>query len=479
MITFADCLSHISRVFKKLSPSGELVGGRELVGGFLFFLIFALLNLLMLQFNYETWTTLKYGPWTAFHKGFEFSGFDGFTYIVISEWRPLFELYRHPLLSLLIWPLSWVNEQLTDYYHINCAIYVVAEVWTLMSTATWWLLYRLIHRRIGLPVLHSLLLTAFYFSFAYVMMVTFVPDHMIWTQFLLLLTITLADRCRGGMPWWQSLPLFFISSGITLTNGIKVWLIDMAASVQLSEIRSPRMRPSALIPTLFRRSLPYLIPALMLGAAYYIQTETTQVAEHDHQDVMAKRRLELDKSFAQKVHRDSILQAKQHAKQISDNKLFAYTDNSIPRVPLLVHNMYGEGFILHEDSLLQDANKKVAPRPVIIEYRHWWEYAMEAAIVLLFLGGLWAGRRERLLWLVLPMFAFDMFLHIGLRFAATDVYIMTAHWAFIIPLAVGMLIKRLRSGSKAVAAAVVIAIAILTAALWAHNVSLLIQYMVK
>ena len=34
-----------------------------------------------------------------------------------------------------------------------------------------------------------------------------------------------------------------------------------------------------------------------------------------------------------------------------------------------------------------------------------------------------------------------MFIHLGLGFGLNEVYIMTAHWAFIIPIAIGFLLK--------------------------------------
>ena len=42
-------------------------------------------------------------------------------------------------------------------------------------------------------------------------------------------------------------------------------------------------------------------------------------------------------------------------------------------------------------------------------------------LVLLFIGGIWCGRRSRFLWMALGGFAFDMFLHMGLGFGINEV----------------------------------------------------------
>jgi hypothetical protein len=82
------------------------------------------------------------------------------------------------------------------------------------------------------------------------------------------------------------------------------------------------------------------------------------------------------------------------------------------------------------------------------------------------------GRREKFLWMVLSMFLFDMLLHVGLNFASADVYIMTAHWAFVIPIAVGYLIKK-RNILSLIAVLLVLC---LTVFLWWHNLSLIANH---
>lgn len=425
--------------------------------------IFGALNYIVVLHNPETWTSLRYGAWTAFHKGFNFSGFDQFTYVIVSKWRPLFEMYRHPMLALMIWPMSWVNAQLTDYFHVNCAIYVVAVTYTIVSTISWWLLFSILRKRVGLSMELSLLLVLFYFGLAYVMLASCMPDHMIWTQFLLILSIYLASG-RGGMKLWQALPLYFIATGVTLTNSVKVWLIDMAAAYH----------GTGSLKRLFRRSLLYVIPTLIIGGIYLWETNTLVVEEQSYQKHMRERTLERDSTAKARFERDSIFRAKRMGKQAYDNQLFEYTDNTIDRGPLLVENFFGEGFILHPEHLMEDPNLKKNPRPVIVHYLDWWNYVAEGAILVLFLGGIIYGRKKRLLWIAMMPFIFDVFLHIGMRFAATDLYIMTAHWAYIIPIAIAFMLKEMKKPGRNVIDTILV---VLTLFLWWHNLSLLVPYL--
>lgn len=425
--------------------------------------IFGALNYMVVLHNPETWTSLRYGAWTAFHKGFDFSGFDQFTYVIVTKWRPLFEMYRHPMLAIMIWPLSWINSCLTDYFHMNCAIYVVAVTYTIVSTISWWLLFSILRKRVGLSMEMSLLLTLFYFGLAYVMLASCMPDHMIWTQFLLLLTIYLASG-RGGLKLWQSLLLYFVATGVTLTNGIKVWLIDMVASYH----------GAGSLKRLFRRSLIYVIPTMIVGGVYLWESNTLVADEQSFQKHMRQRELERDSTARERFAKDSIFIAKRTEKQSYDNRLFEYTDNSVDRLPLLYENFFGEGFILHPEHLMEDANLKKNPRPVLVYYNDWWNYVAEGAILVLFLAGILYGWRKRLLWLAMMPFLFDVLLHIGMRFAATDVYIMTAHWAYVVPIAIGIMLKGVgRSWRRALGATLIL----LTLFLWWHNLSLLVPYL--
>ena len=166
--------------------------------------------------------------------------------------------------------------------------------------------------------------------------------------------------------------------------------------------------------------------------------------------------------------------------QIANNRFFAFTDTSVDIVPLLYENIFGEGLLLHEDYLLKDANVKegINHRPVFVKYRHWWYYAVNATIVGLSLLGFWLGRRQRILWLVLPMFIFDILLHAILRFAATDVYIMTAHWAFVLPIGIAFFLKSVKK-KRLIYYSVFTMCVVLTSFLWIHNLSLIYGYVIR
>lgn len=427
-------------------------------------LLFACLNVLMLQTNFDLWTSTKVGYWSAFHKGFQFSGFDGHTYIVISQWRPLFTLFRHPLLAAMMWPLAELNDVMRDATGMNCSIIIVAAVWTLLATTSWWLLYKLMRTVVKVGIGTALLLCMLYFGFAYVMLATFIPDHMVISQTLFLLMLWMANRpSRKGkaVPAWQSLLMAFVAMGVATTNIAKIWIIDMMN-------RAGRTSWGAAV----KHSMLYLIPALIMAGAYVYQENTTQAEDTERAKKTEEKRLATDKRFADKAKKMSEAEKSRQTNQVVETKLFEWTDTSVDRWKTLTDNVFGEGLILHEDHLMEDANKD---RPTFVAYHHWWTYAVEAMTGLLFVAGIWCGRRQRLLLTLLALMAFDMLLHLGFCFAIKDVYIMTAHWAFIIPIAMAYLSKGI-CRNRFFHIPLLSAIALITAYLWWHNASLMVKY---
>lgn len=428
------------------------------------FLIMASLNVMMVMWQPELFTRLKVGAWSAFWNHGEFSGFDTYTYIVISSFRPVYVLTRHPLLAMMMWPLYELNDALKAEFGINCAIYIVAVVWTIIATCSWVLMYIILRKIIELPWVHSLILTLFFFSFSHVMIITFFPDHMSLSLPLILLSIYLAGRAikkHRPMPLWQSLPLAFIATGVTTTNIVKVGIADFFTQIG----KTPFTR-------VFLHFLLYLIPLALLFGAYSYQMETTQKAEKEHAQSIVIKKAEKDSVFAEKFKVEEAQKAKRRKQQIIDNDIVTNTEYYIDRLPSLVENVFGEGLILHEDHTLKDPNRE-DHRPVLVRYNHWWYYAIEGVIVCLFLAGLWYGRRERFMWIAFSMFLVDMLLHVGLNFASADVYIMTAHWAFVIPIAIAYLMKRQPAPLRLLSLGLTIS---LTLFLWWHNLSLITKH---
>ena len=149
----------------------------------------------------------------------------------------------------------------------------------------------------------------------------------------------------------------------------------------------------------------------------------------------------------------------------------SWTDISTSRMASAVENLFGESIQLHRNYLLEDG---LHSRPMIVKYRWVLSYVVEAVVLLLFVMGVWCGRRSRFLWLVLSYFGLDMLLHMGLGFGLNEVYIMAAHWIYAIPIAVAYLLVAANGAYRRMLLGL---LTVLTAYLWIYNGTLISAYL--
>ena len=140
----------------------------------------------------------------------------------------------------------------------------------------------------------------------------------------------------------------------------------------------------------------------------------------------------------------------------------------IPFSQSVTDNLLGETFVLHEDHCLEDPSQT---RPLFVEYSSPYDRVLQLAVLLLFAAGIVYGRKSQLLRMALLTITVDIFLHLVLRWALNEVYIMGPHWLYVIPVAIAALFQ----AKKYVP--IRICVIIVTVALIVHNGSLVINYL--
>lgn len=418
-------------------------------------------NALMATYHFDMLSRCgKVGYWTLFSRHFQVSGFDPYSYLTLSEWKVYYTQFRHPMLSFLLYPLTQLNKWLMDLTDMNCALIIMGVLMAFFATYSAVFLRRILRELIGLRGSDSTLLTLLFFSFAYVMLVICVADHFGMSLFLLTLTLYVAGRhlhdCKP-MAWWQTALLFLFSAGITLSNGVKIWLASLFTC-------GPRFfRPKHML-------LAAVVPLLLVAGAAYWQYAGFIVPESAKWEKINEKKAKKDVKFAEKKKAQESHNESLRGKHISNEGVLSWTDISVSRTESLAENIFGEGIMLHQDYLLQDIYGK---RPIFVKYRTPIPYIIGGILFLLLLAGLWAGRRSPLMWLVGSWVAFDAFIHLVLGFGLNEAYIMTAHWAFIIPLAIAWLLK----SDKRYAIVLRSGLWVMAIGLFVYNAALIFSYL--
>ena len=427
-------------------------------------LVIIAFNVLMVTYHFADFSKSgNVGYWTIFTKNFQVSGFDPYTYLTLSKWKVYYTEYRHPMLPFFLYPFTALNEWLMSVTSRNCATIIVACMMTFFATYSTIFFRRIFREIMQLSKGDSNLLTFLLFSFAYVMLVTFVDDHFGMSLFFLSMTLYLAGKHQQkgtGMPWWQTAVLFFFTAGITLTNGAKTFLAALFTNGK------KLFRPKYLV-------LGIMIPTLLIGAAGIYQNHA----------FIIPNRMEGLRIVQQKAAKDSVFRAKMaqkdaHDKAIAGEKIqkkgmLSWADMSISRSQSLVDNVFGESLILHKEHLLEDIHSH---RPIFEPYQNPVPYVIEGILVCLLLAGLWLGRKAHFCWLVCSWVACDAFVHLVLGFGLNEVYIMAAHWAFIIPVAIGYIIKNLQPKWAAYLRS---GLWVLSFFLFYYNATLIVDYLTR
>ena len=406
------------------------------------------LNALFIYRMHELFMQPGFGPYfKTFERELHLSGYDPLTYMGVTDWDAVYQVYRHPLLSFMIWPLWLINQALTWMLGVNCVQYLVAAVLIFCSYYSYIFMYRIHREVIELQRWDATLLTAYFFSFAYILMSVIVPDHFTISMFLLLITLYISGVCikkRREFKWWQSALFFYITAGVTLSNGIKVFLSGFF--VNLRNFFRPKylllavILPAALLwGTATWEYRTYVLPKEKARAelkARLAKKEKARVAQ-----MTTEEKAQYDEKKAKREQRLK-RQAAKTGKPMEDYGFLKWTDISTSRWESTYENLFGESLQFHQDYLLEDT---LVRRPVFVKYRWTLSYVVEGLILLLAVAGIWFGRKSRFLWLCLSCMAFDMFIHVGLGFGLNEVFIITPHYMFVLPIATAFLFRGIQA----------------------------------
>ena len=421
--------------------------------------VFTLLNALLVANHYDSFTRGAHvGFWSVFYNHLNMSGYDIFSLIAISCLRVHYNVLRHPLFIAVLLPLYGINHLLMPATGFNFAVFLMAAVIIVCDVAGAVLFYRVLREIVGVGRGDALLLTALFYSFAHVMVAAMVPDHFAISLPLLMLTLWLTGkklRAKEAFRPIETAVLFFLTAGITLTNGIKVALAAwIAGGKRVFSLRS---------------IASFVVPMVLLGCIYVLTDRLIIVPQEQ-----GIKRIEaaVAKKDPQRIERLKVHDAfvkKQNGEALTKGvPLLEWSDMTTPRWQSAVDNLFGESLQLHRDHLFEDVQQS---RPVFVGYRSWVNYLVEILVVALLVAGAWVARREKFFLVVVSWFVFDMVMHMGFGFGLNEVYIMTAHWAFIIPIAAAYLLRRTRSS---VPRWLVAALAVW---LWCYNAAIIVQYL--
>lgn len=398
--------------------------------------------------------------WQLFAKTYHVSGFDAWSYIFMSNGKLYFEIPRHPLFAVILYPFYLINKELIAAGDTNYAMIFMAILLIVSAYYSFIFIYRVFREIIEVGKKDSLLLSAMLYSFGMVMVSMLVPDHFCWSLFLLTMTLYLAGKAmkeKKQLSAWTIGILSFLTGGVTLSNIAKTYLA--AWFVNGKNVFA------------WKNMVAMILPAILLvGTAYLIYTEIREPQFHTDKKIEIKAHA---KDTLQ-AHKDSIHHAwvlAHTGEPMKKEGFWKWTDMSTSRSDALIHNMMGESIQLHDSYLLDDM---CVNRPTVVKYNYVFNYIIEGIVALLFILGIIVAVRHRFFLMALSWLALDICIHFVMGFGLNEMYIMACHWIFIIPISIAYLLKSLTPSRQTIVRGITL---LLTLYLWVWNGYLVFSYM--
>lgn len=377
----------------------------------LFFLIVILpLQYLMISKFWCLFSDYSDESFNIFMRNYHMSGFDPISYDVITNWHQGYDILRHPLLAVMMYPVYLLNQLLWWITGTNCAQLMMGLILSACSFYSFLFLNRTIRDVITTSVLGTTA-TFLFISFAYILVTTVVADHFCLSMLCLILTTYLAGKKLKNNQIFsvrEMAILFLITAGITLSNGaIVIGIFLITNGIQF-----------------FKKN--NILVLVLTTAVLILPVAVSQIY------------------------------SKQQKENIVESQM-RWTKNSLSKGKILQENFFGESLQLHRKYVLGDV---LHNRPVLVAYSWSFQNYVIVIIELLLLAGIIAGIRKRFTFVLLWVLTFNILFHIVLGFAIEEVYIMTAHWAFVIPLAIANLFNIPNKQSNITTATIVVGITI-------------------
>ena len=427
-------------------------------------LFFSIMNAVTVAWYWTDFSRLTDNYHKLFVTKFHVSGFDPLTYEVISKWDTAFNIYRHPLLAFFMWPFSMINKGLIWLTGVNCATILTALILIFCASYSALFVYRIFRDVIQLRNRDTCIMTMLTFSMAYIILSAMVPDHFIMSMFALTLTLYISGRkLRGGsaLNMWQTIMLFVVTAGISLNNGLKIFLAALVTRrrrfFEWKFLLLAVLLPSALIWGFARWEYhQFAYPEWKARQEVKMKKNrvlTAQIRKKVEDSLGTEDKAKVDAEVKKIIKEKALAKKKRDSKKIWNantgkpfmkGEFMGWTDKTTSRWDVGVECLLGEGIQLHKDHLLGDV---LRDRPVIVRYDTssifgYINYIVEAIIVLLFLAGVWIGRKKVFLWTAMSFLLMDVTLHMGLGFGINEVQIMSAHYLFVLPIAMAYLVKK-------------------------------------
>lgn len=378
---------------------------------------------------------------------FHISGYDNFLVNIIKD--PMHYAYatiRHPLLSLYMLPLHIVYCILQSNYFIMC---IVAG----LTAGANFYMYLILTKIVGINKIEATILTLLFISFGYILLMGITLESYPFSLFLLIYSLYyIGLRIKQNIPIKikQYIILFFLTAGVTLTNGLKIIVAIIFEHFSFKK----KFLWALYISITF---LIAIIPVYVGTKLFINKANETSSSANPVQIISSKQ---------------SINEKTNTSKQPG---FLDFIDFNTPFIPAVIHNFIEEPIIYH-DSKLDTRNSNLQNNIILTNYSKPFHFIIPIGLFLISMFSLIISFRNNFVQYLAYFYAIDILIHIVFRFGLNEAYIFAPHWIMIIPILIGFFLKKLPIRFRRI---VTFAFTILSLYLLIENVQMLSSYLLS
>lgn len=329
----------------------------------------------------------------------ELHGFDYNAHgLLFADYRLiLFTRFRHPLFGWLMSPIPLFGERLARISFVAYWGYL-SLIFSAFVAASVWLAYRIMARINGVGRLRAAICAAGFACFGYMRYLAAGPESFPVSMFLALAVLGWVGRSPADDGRKQLLDrvgwgvLFFLSGGITITQGVKTALAYVVARKQT------------------RRTWLFLgggaCALAVCGTLFYI-VKLVWLGREGGQTIASA----FESLF------ESIPHGLSWGQRLRMIEMFLCE-------PIIPH------------SIPYSVSK------ITVGYGTWWPYALCAGIYLLAVIGAWRMRRMQIMRIIFATLAIDIVIHFVFFWGMEEAQIYCGHWFYVLPILVAGAISR-------------------------------------
>ena len=391
------------------------------------------------------------------------SGYDPYLLSTITNWfhSPYINsnsLYSHPGFGILLVPLSLINSIMSLITGSNCANFLLTIILIAMYIIEIILIKRLLNECIGLTLFESMLLSILYSGMAFVLLMSFTPDHFAFSHFFLILYIYVWANYKLRKCHIKILNIItLVISSITITNGVKVLasrlLLDRKHFYKCFFIIIVSIPLLLFVSKVFTKNVEYSTNS---GEMAYLEQEYKASVNYNHfytdKQSIETKCLMTDSTKCEKYRQEAYEELNSHYSSLGGENLINkaksiywgykyWMKSDISIINSIIYNAFGESIIFHSNSLYKQDYSMGA-------YDNILKNITNTLFIIMVFCGFCLSMKTLLMKLLLCFLSIDVLIHLIFRFGISEIYIYSPHFLFVFIISIGFLVKNAHNGAK-------------------------------